>query len=54
VIRSLAERRDIPLIDVNDHSKGLNTPEFLMDAAHPNLKGYQKLADIVRKGLIGM
>ena len=53
VIRSLAERRDIPLIDVNDLSRGLNTPEFLMDAAHPNLEGYRRLADIIRKGLIG-
>lgn len=53
VIRSLAERGKIPLIDVYAHYKGLNTPEFLMDAAHPNLEGYRRLADIIRKGLIG-
>ena len=52
-IRTLAEERDIPLIDVNDRFKGLNTKEFLMDAAHPNAEGYRRLADIIGKGLIG-
>jgi acyl-CoA thioesterase-1 len=52
-IRALAEERGIPLIDVNDEFKGSNTPEFLMDAAHPNMEGYRRLTEIIRKGLIG-
>ena len=52
-IRTLAEERDIPLVDVNDEFKGLNTPEYLIDAAHLNGEGYRALADIIRKGLIG-
>ena len=52
-IKMLAEARGIPLIDVNDKFKGLNTPEYLIDAAHPNGEGYRALADIIRKGLIG-
>ena len=52
-IRTLAEERSIPLIDVNAQFKGLNTPEYLMDAAHPNGEGYRALADIIRKGLVG-
>ena len=52
-IRTLAEERGIPLIDVNVQFKGLNTPEYLIDAAHPNAEGYRALADIIRKGLIG-
>ena len=52
-IKMLAEARGIPLIDVNDKFKGLNTPEYLIDAAHPNREGYRALAEIIRKGLIG-
>ena len=52
-IRTLAKDRSIPLIDVNDEFKGLNTTQFLMDAAHPNGEGYKALADIIRKELIG-
>ncbi len=52
-IRTLALERGIPLIDVNDKFKGLNTPEYLIDAVHPNAEGYRALADIIRKGLIG-
>ena len=52
-IKMLAEARGIPLIDVNDKFKGMNTAQFLMDAAHPNAEGYRALADIIRKGLIG-
>ena len=52
-IRILAKERSIPLIDVNDEFTGLNTAEYLMDAAHPNGEGYKALADIIRKGLIG-
>ena len=52
-IRTIARDRDIPLIDVNDAFKGLNTPEFLMDAAHPNAEGYRALAEIILKGLVG-
>jgi lysophospholipase L1-like esterase len=52
-IKMLAEARGIPLIDVNDKFKGLNTPEYLIDAAHPNMEGYRRLAEIIRKGLIG-
>jgi len=53
VITMLAEARGIPLIDVNEQFKGLNTPEYLMDVAHPNAEGYRALADVIRKGLIG-
>lgn len=52
-IRTMAQDKGIPLIDVNDGFKGLNTSQFLMDAAHPNGEGYRALAGIVRKGLIG-
>jgi len=52
-IRTLAEEKDIPLIDVNDQFKGLNTPEYLIDAAHLNGEGYRVLAEIIRKGLVG-
>ncbi|MDF1526930.1 MAG: GDSL-type esterase/lipase family protein [bacterium] len=52
-IRTLAKERSIPLIDVNNEFKGLNTHQYLMDAAHPNGEGYRSLADIIRKGLIG-
>jgi acyl-CoA thioesterase-1 len=52
-IRTLAEDRNVPLIDVNDEFKGLNTSEYLIDAAHPNKEGYRALADIIRKGMIG-
>ena len=52
-IRTLAGDMDIPFIDVNKEFKGLNTSQYLMDAAHPNAEGYRKLADIIRKGLIG-
>jgi len=52
-LKSLAEERGVFLIDVNDGFKGLNTPEYLMDAAHPNQEGYRRLAKIVRQGLIG-
>ncbi len=52
-IRTLAVEKDIPLIDVNDEFKGLNTPEYLIDAAHPNAEGYRVIADIIRKGLVG-
>jgi len=53
ILRSLSEERGIPLIDVEAGFKGLNTPEFLMDAAHPNQEGYRRLAEIIRKGLLG-
>jgi len=52
-IKTLAEDKGVPLIDVNDEFKGFNTSEFLMDAAHPNAEGYRALADIIRQGLIG-
>jgi len=52
-IRTLAEERSIPLVDVNDQFKGLNTSEYLIDAAHPNREGYRAIADIIRKGLVG-
>ena len=52
-IRSLARDRGIPLIDVNEQFKGLNTTKYLMDAAHPNVEGYKALAAIIRKGLLG-
>lgn len=52
-IRTLAEDRNISIIDVNDEFKGLNTAKFLMDAEHPNGEGYRRLAEIIRKGLVG-
>ncbi len=52
-IRQIAEDREITLIDVHEKFKGYNTPEYLMDVAHPNREGYRRLADIVREGLIG-
>jgi acyl-CoA thioesterase-1 len=52
-MRNLADERGLFLIDVNDEFKGLNTAKYLMDAAHPNPEGYRRLADIIRKGLIG-
>jgi acyl-CoA thioesterase-1 len=52
-IRTVAQERGIPIIDVYDEFKGLNTPKYLMDAAHPNWEGYKALAAIIRKGLIG-
>lgn len=53
VVRRLAGERDIPMVDVNRSSKGLNSPEFLMDAAHPNAEGYRRLALVIREGLTG-
>ena len=52
-IHTLAKERSIPLIDVNDEFKGMNTAKYLMDAAHPNMEGYRRLAEIIRNGLIG-
>jgi acyl-CoA thioesterase-1 len=52
-IRQIAGDRGITLIDVHEKFKGYNTPEYLMDVAHPNLKGYRHLADIIRIGLVG-
>ena len=52
-IRALARERTISLIDVNEEFKRYNTRTYLQDAAHPNEKGYQVLADIIREGLIG-
>jgi lysophospholipase L1-like esterase len=49
----VAQERGIPIIDVYDEFKGLNTPKYLMDAAHPNWEGYKALAAIIRKGRIG-
>jgi lysophospholipase L1-like esterase len=52
-IRQLADDRAITLIDVHDKFKGYNTPEYLMDVAHPNADGYRVLADIIMEGLVG-
>lgn len=52
-IRDLAMERGIPLLDVWEGFEGLNTPEYLMDVAHPNAEGYRELARIVRQGLLG-
>ncbi|MDF1535486.1 MAG: GDSL-type esterase/lipase family protein [bacterium] len=52
-IRKIASDRAIPIIDVNDRFRGYNTPEYLMDVAHPNQDGYRRLADIIRIGLVG-
>ncbi len=52
-IRALAEEQGILLVDVFRGFKGLNTPRFLMDVAHPNTEGYSRLTEIIRKGLVG-
>ena len=52
-IRKIAEERDIHLVDVYREFKGLNTPDYLMDVAHPNLMGYKKISEIVLEGLVG-
>ncbi len=52
-IRKVAEERGVLLIDVYREFKGLNTPEYLMDVAHPNLMGYKKISEIVLEGLVG-
>jgi acyl-CoA hydrolase len=52
-IKQIASDKAITLIDVNDRFKGYNTPEYLMDVAHPNAEGYRVLAEIIRKGLVG-
>jgi len=52
-IRNVAEDRDVLLIDVHREFKGLNTPEYLMDVAHPNVMGYKKISEIVLEGLLG-
>ena len=52
-IRQIAEDKDVYLIDVHEKFKGYNTPEYLMDVAHPNQEGYRRLTDIIREGLIG-
>jgi len=52
-IRKIAEDRGIHLVDVYREFKGLNTPEYLMDVAHPNLMGYKKISEIVLEGLVG-
>jgi acyl-CoA thioesterase-1 len=52
-IRQIAEDRAVTLIDVHEKFKGYNTPEYLMDVAHPNQEGYRRLAEIIREGLIG-
>ena len=52
-IRKMAEYKVVPLIDVYEGFRGLNTPKYLMDAAHPNQEGYRRMAEIIRKGLVG-
>jgi len=52
-IRKIAEDRGVLLIDVYREFKGLNTPEYLMDVAHPNSMGYKKISGIVLEGLVG-
>lgn len=52
-IRKVAALRKVHLIDVYEEFKGLNTPEFLMDVAHPNIMGYKKISEIIRGGLVG-
>jgi len=52
-IRNVAEDRGVLLIDVQREFKGLNTPEYLMDVAHPNIMGYKKISEIVLEGLVG-
>lgn len=52
-IRQIAEDKDVYLIDVHEKFKGYNTPEYLMDVAHPNAEGYRVLADIILEGLVG-
>ncbi len=52
-IRGIAVEKEVLLIDVWKEFKGYNTRTYLFDAAHPNAKGYQILAEIVRNSLIG-
>ncbi len=52
-IRALAAKTGAGLIDVNKEAGGLNTPKYLLDAAHPNTEGYRELARIIEKGLLG-
>ena len=52
-VRALAEEQDVVLIDVFREFKGLNSPQYLMDVAHPNLEGYRRLTGIIREGLVG-
>ena len=52
-IGKIARERGFLLIDVYNEFKGFNTPEYLMDVAHPNLLGYKKVSGIVLEGLVG-
>lgn len=53
IIVQLASQENTHLIDVYEDFKGLNTPKYLMDVAHPNMEGYRRLTEIIRMGLIG-
>jgi acyl-CoA thioesterase-1 len=49
LIRTLAEERRLPLIDLNTPTLG--HPEYFSDGVHPTDAGYAVLAELVRSGL---
>jgi len=51
-IRGVAVDTGVRIIDVIEETGNINTPEYLLDAAHPNAEGYRKLAGIIEKGLL--